>query len=135
MNSAFSLVCQWSAVMAIVIGSAAWAIGSADRKHTESAILFRACLLTSVFMTSAYGPGAHSGELKVTRRTGVLRSDPGHCGLVPGDVRNAPSLIQRKKGMSSFHSQLTQLSPYLCGPRSHLTTVLRNAARDEMRFA
>src|SRR6266852_5585967 len=68
--------------MLIVIGSAPWTIGSADRKHTQSAILFRAFLLTSVFMTPAYGPGAPFGELKVTRRTGVLRCGPGRCGLV-----------------------------------------------------
>jgi hypothetical protein len=71
------LVCQWSAVMAIVIGSAPWVIGSADRKHTQSAILFRASLLTSAFMTPAYGPGTPFDELKVTRRTGVLRGGPG----------------------------------------------------------
>jgi hypothetical protein len=75
--------------MLIVIGSAPWAIGSADRKHTESAILFRASLLTSVCMTPAYGPGTPFGELRVTRRTGVLRAGPGGCGLVLGDVRKA----------------------------------------------
>ena len=61
-NSAFSFVCQWSAVMLIVIGFAPWAIGSADRKHTQSAILFRVCLVTSVFMTPAYEPGSPSAS-------------------------------------------------------------------------
>src|SRR5690349_18364765 len=59
--------------MAILIGSAAWAMGSADRKHTHSTILFRTPLPTRVFMTPAYGSGSPFGELKVTRRTGVLR--------------------------------------------------------------
>src|SRR5262249_10444221 len=81
--------------MVIVIGSAPWAIGSADRKHTQSAIQFRASLLMSVFMTPAYGPGSPFGELKVTRRTGVLPGGPGRCGSVPGDVRKA--LIHRNK--------------------------------------
>src|SRR5260370_39313482 len=86
--------------MVIAIGSAPWAIGSADRKHTQSGILVRASLLTSVFMTPAYGPGAPFGELKVMRRTGVLRGGPGtlrvgswrrpectHCGheSIPSD--------------------------------------------------
>src|SRR4029077_11451118 len=72
-NSAFSLVCQWSAVMVIVIGSAPWAIGSADRKHPQSAILFKASLLTGVVITPAYGPGTPFGEIKVSRRTGMFR--------------------------------------------------------------
>jgi integrase-like protein len=50
----------------------------------QSAILFRAFLLTSVFMNPAYGPGGAFGELKVTRRTEVLRGGPGCCGLVFG---------------------------------------------------
>src|SRR6476646_7841879 len=60
--------------MVIVIGSAPLAIGSADKKHRQSAILLRASLLTSVFMTPAYGPGTRFGKLKVTRRTGMLRN-------------------------------------------------------------
>src|SRR5882724_11738761 len=87
--------------MVIVIGSAPWAIGSADRKHTQSAILFRASLLTSVFMTPAYGPGTPFGELKVTRRTGVLRGGPG----LPGNGANRP-----------FISLVAGLAP---GPRGH----------------
>jgi hypothetical protein len=38
------------------------------------------------------------------RRTGVLRGGPGRCGSVLGDVREAATLILRKKGMSYFHS-------------------------------
>src|SRR5579864_5787920 len=94
--------------MVIVIGSAPWVIVSgfcanspfvsADRKHTQSAILFRASLLTSVFMTPAYGPGTRFGDLKVTRRTGVLRGGPGLCGSVPGDVRKAACTDSAKQG-------------------------------------
>ena len=40
-------------------------------------------------MTTAYGPGTPFGELKVTRRTGVLRGGPRCYGLVLGDVRKA----------------------------------------------
>src|SRR5215510_4822792 len=75
--------------MVIVIGSAAWVIGSADRKHTHSAVLIRASLLTSVFMTKSYGPGRAFGELNVTRRTRLLRTGPGRCGLVLCDVWKA----------------------------------------------
>ena len=87
--------------MVIVIGSAPWAIGSADRKHTQSASLFRAFLLTSVFMTRAYGPGSPFGELKVTRRTGVLRGGSGRCGLVLGDVRKAACFRERSACLHS----------------------------------
>jgi len=41
------------AVRVIVIRSAPWAIGSVDKNHTQSAILVRALLLMSVFMTLA----------------------------------------------------------------------------------
>jgi hypothetical protein len=50
--------CQWSAVVVIVIGSAALAIGSADRKPMQSANLFRVSLLRRVFMDPAYEPGS-----------------------------------------------------------------------------
>src|SRR5690349_15373774 len=69
-----------------IIGSAPRAIGSADRKLTQSNRRFRASLLTSVFMTPTYEPRTSVGKLKVTRRTGVLRGGPRCCGLVRGDV-------------------------------------------------
>lgn len=117
--------------MAIVIGSAPWAIGNADRQNTQSAILFSTPLLTSVFMSPAYGLGALFEELKVTRRTGVLRGDLGRCGLVLDDVRKAACTHPAKQGMSSFHSQLTPLSPNFRDPLSHLTTVLPHASPDK----
>ena len=69
-------------------------------KHTgrSRAILFSASLPTSVFMTPAYGPGSPFGELKVTRRTGVLRGGPGRCGLVLGAVRKAACADSAKEG-------------------------------------
>jgi hypothetical protein len=69
--------------MVIVTGSAPWAIGSADRRHTQSAILFRASLLTSVFTTPAYGPGTPFVEIKVARRTGMFRRGTRTLELVP----------------------------------------------------
>ena len=52
----------------------------ADRKHRQSAILFRALLLISVFMTPAYGPGYPLWRVKgdetdgsVTRRSRALQ--------------------------------------------------------------
>ena len=59
---------------------------------------FMAFLLTSVFMTPAYGPGTPFGELKVTRRTGVLRRGPGRRGLVLGDVRKVACTDSAKEG-------------------------------------
>src|SRR5438034_4879852 len=83
--------------MLIGFGSAPWAMGVADRKHRQSAMLFRASLLASVFMTPAYGPATPFGELKVTRRTGVLRGGPGRCRLVLGDVRKAACIDSAKE--------------------------------------
>src|SRR5262249_25740298 len=74
--------CQWSAVMAIVIGSAPRAIGSADSKHTQSAIPFRESWRTGVLMAPGYGPVTPFGYLNVTRCKGALRGGPGRCGWV-----------------------------------------------------
>jgi hypothetical protein len=52
-----SFACQCSAVMTILIGSAAWAIGSADKRHNPIFILLRALVLAKFLMTPAYGPG------------------------------------------------------------------------------
>src|SRR5262245_46835460 len=64
----------------------------------QSATLSSAFLLTNVFMNPAYGPGGAFGELKVTRRTEVLRGGTGCCGLVLGDVRKAAFTDSAKEG-------------------------------------
>ena len=64
----------------------------------QSTILFRAFLLTSIFMTPAYEPAVSLGELKVTKRTAVLRGGPRRCGLVLDDVWKVSTLILRKTG-------------------------------------
>src|SRR5215831_11785003 len=91
--------------MAITIGSAPRTIGSADSKHVESAILFSAPLPRNVFMAPAYGPGTPVGELKVLRRTGVLRGGPRRCGLVLGRVRKAAF---RSPGSNRAHDSRTR---------------------------
>jgi len=72
----------------------------------QSPVLIKASLLTSIFMTPAYGPGSSFGDLTVTRRTGVLQGGPGRCGLVLGDVREAACTDSAKEGLClpSFHS-------------------------------
>src|SRR5215831_11989200 len=96
--------------MGIVIGSAARAIGS-DRKQTQSAILFRVCLLRGVFMTASVWIRQPSGEQKVMRRTGVLRGGPGRCGLVLGDLRKAACTDSAKGGVVRGRSAKRKLRP------------------------
>src|SRR5437868_5521780 len=102
--------------MVIVIGSAPWATGSADTKDMQSAILPRASLLRSDFITRAYGTGIPFGELKVTRRTGVLPGGPGRCGFVFGGVRKGMFLC-RPDGLQVPHSESDGNVPLRPDPR------------------